>query len=53
MKVIRIDENAHKILTEVKKRMEANGIENPDLSQAVRQLATWASFIVEQKAAQT
>jgi hypothetical protein len=47
MKVVRIDENAHRILVNVKKEMEKQGIENPDLSQAVRKLAEWAKFKIE------
>lgn len=47
MKVIRIDDNAHKILVGVKKEMEKQGIEKPDLSQAIRKLAEWSNFKIE------
>ncbi len=38
MKNLKIDEDAHRILVGVRKTMEDKGIENPNLSDAIREL---------------
>jgi len=36
MKTLRIDENAHKLLCEVKEIMKKEGIESPSMSEVIR-----------------
>ncbi len=38
MKNLKIDENAHAILTSVRGHIKRSGIENPNLSDAIREL---------------
>lgn len=38
MKNLKIDENAHTILTSVREQIKDSGIENPNLSDAIREL---------------
>lgn len=40
MKNLKIDEDAHRILMAARKDLEKRGIENPNLSDAVRELAS-------------
>lgn len=42
MKQIKIDEDAHRILVNMKNEMKKRGIDNPNLSEAIRELQrTW------------
>jgi|GEM_PF-2156083 len=38
MKNLKIDENAHEILVSAREDLEKKGIENPNLSDAIREL---------------
>lgn len=38
MKNLKIDEDAHRILLEAKERLKARGIQNPNVSDAIREL---------------
>ncbi len=38
MKNLKIDEDAHRILVEARNALEDRGIENPNLSDAIREL---------------
>ncbi len=38
MKNLKIDEDAHRILVEARNALEERGIENPNLSDAIREL---------------
>lgn len=40
MKNLKIDENAHDILTAARDELEKRGVENPNLSDAIRELAS-------------
>jgi len=44
MKMIRVDDNAHKLLNKVKKKMKEEGIENPTFSDAIRWLYACAKL---------
>lgn len=43
MKTVKVDDNAHEILTAWKEHTDSEGIENPSFSDAIR----WAHSIVE------
>ena len=40
MKTLKIDDDAHRILVSVREDLKKRGIENPNLSDAIRELAS-------------
>ena len=40
MKNLKIDDDAHRILVSAREELEKRGIENPNLSDAIRELAS-------------